>query len=325
MSPVGKSREQIPAFRELLGRSSPLSPLIAGKPRADISVVETTEKLPTRTMVVRRYTPRDEQERPRAVIVDFHGGGFVVGHPSQKDWYNSELAARLNAVVLSLGYRLGPEHRFPTAHQDAVEGYEWVLNRLDGWNLDPTRVVVGGDSAGANLATGVSLAFAGDARSPSAQVLLYPPTDLAGDYPSGTENAEAPFLRAVDSDAYLSHYCTREELEDPRMSPLRSVSLAHSAPAIIVCAEHDPFRDQGPAYAATLRAQGVPARATVYPGTAHGFMGAPGLYPASRMALADIVSGVRAIWSRQLRAEPAYLPRTPPATPSATKEGPSHA
>ncbi|MDV8071391.1 alpha/beta hydrolase [Rhodococcus sp. IEGM 1366] len=294
---IGKTAEQIPELRERTTTSnSGITGFITGKV-SELVVIENKHiALPGRTLRLRTYVPNTLQTAPRPVIVDYHGGGFVIGRPELKEWYNSELSWRLNALVISVDYRLAPEHQFPAAYNDAVESYSWLTENVGAWNGDPCRMVVTGDSAGANLAAGVAIAAAhiDAATAPRAQVLLYPPTDLVTDYPSATENATAPFLSVQESDAYLRHYCTIDELADARISPLASDDLHGVAPAVIITAEHDPLRDQGAAYGDALRAVGVYARVTNYPGTAHGFISTPGLYPGSSLAaLGEIVTEIR--------------------------------
>lgn len=293
---VGKSADDIPALRRRLTppRSGP-GTLLTGKVPKSVAVDWLQAELPGRSLRVRRYRPRQQAADPRPVLVDFHGGGFVIGDPTLKEWFNAQLAARLDAVVVSVDYRLAPEHPFPAAYEDAVDAARWASATAQEWCGDPARMVLIGDSAGANLATGVALADRDACSGPRwcAQVLLYPPVDLAGDYPSAVEHAVTPMLTSAESDAYLAHYLGDLDRSDPRISPLLAVGHRGLPPAVIIAAEHDPHRDQGPAYAEVLRAAGVPVRQTTYTGAAHGFLSVPGLFPVSLHALTEVVDALR--------------------------------
>ncbi|MDV8070685.1 alpha/beta hydrolase [Rhodococcus sp. IEGM 1366] len=291
-SVVGKSPAQIPALRERLAiEPNWATKLVVGELSRDVFVDELYAELPGRQLRIRRYTPIVPTQAPRPVIVDFHGGGYVIGQPELKDWFNSQLAHRTDAIVVSVDYRLAPEHPFPAAYDDAIESYRWVVQNARGWDGDPERIVVMGDSAGGSLAAGVAIATSHQLAvpAPRAQVLLYPATDLETEYPSAIEQATAPFLSVEESDAYLDLYCSRADRSNSSISPINAADLSYVAPAVIVTAEYDPLRDQGVAYGAALTAAGVRNRTTTYPGTAHGFISTPGLYPAAIHALREIV------------------------------------
>ena len=290
-SVVGKSPAEIPALRERLAiEPNWLTRLVAGELSREVFVDELYAELPGRRLRVRRYTPIVPARAPRPVIVDFHGGGYVIGQPELKDWFNSQLARRTDSIVVSVDYRLAPEHPFPAAYDDAIESYEWVVQNAREWDGDPERMAVLGDSAGGSLAAGVAIATSHQVTVPvpRAQVLLYPATDLETKYPSAIENARAPFLSVEESDAYLDLYCSRTDRSNDCISPINAADLSSVAPAVIITAEHDPLRDQGVAYGTALTAAGVRNRTTTYPGTAHGFISTPGLSRAAIHALHEI-------------------------------------
>lgn len=235
---------------------------------------------------------------PTPTVVYLHGGGFVIGDLDTHDNICRRLSADLDAVVVSVDYRLAPEHRFPAAVEDCYAALTWVAEHLDEYGGDPARLVVGGDSAGGNLAAVCAQLAHADGLPLAAQLLVYPAVDLLGDYPSRTENAEGYFLTLADMYWFAEHYTGLREGDpgaaeldaDPRLSPIRTASLAGLAPAIVATAEFDPLRDEGNAYAAALETAGVPVAHRQFPGLIHGFYGLEHLSPA----IADATSWINA-------------------------------
>ena len=220
------------------------------------------------------------------------------GDPRQSEWWCSAVAAQANAVVVSVDYRLAPEHPFPTAAEDCYAATAWVVAHAAELGVDPQRVVVMGDSAGGNLAAVVAL-MARDRGGPplAGQLLLYPSVDLDADYPSKEENANAPILSKKDLDTTWHMYVQDgSDHKDPYASPLFG-KHEDLPPALIQTAEFDPLRDQGPAYAAALRAAGVPVRLTNYVGAVHGYISLPGVVPAAHQALGEAVDWLREVFA----------------------------
>ncbi len=214
---------------------------------------------------------RPDLEGPLPTIVLLHGGGFVIGDLDTHDLTARELANGCAAVVVSVAYRLAPEHPFPAAPDDAVAAVRYVADHLDDFGADG-RVAVAGDSAGGNLSAVVAQAFRDEGRPLAGQLLIYPVTDMAGSYPSHTENAEGYFLDTASMAWFQRQYTgDRTDLSDPRLSPLRG-DLAGLAPAVVVVAEFDPLRDDGLAYAEALAAAGVAVEVRTFPGLIHGFV-----------------------------------------------------
>jgi acetyl esterase len=220
---------------------------------------------------------------PAPTIVFLHGGGFVIGDLDTHDTAVRLLATDVGAVVVSVDYGLAPERPFPAGVEDAWAAFSDVAGLIDEFGGDPARLVVAGDSAGANLAA-VTAVRARDVGIPlAAQLLAYPTVDPGGDYPSRRENAEGYFLTARDMDWFFRQYTgvapdspeARALADDPRIAPLRTPSLAGVAPAVIATAEYDPLRDEGVAYAAALEAAGVRVWHRTFPGLIHGFYGTP--------------------------------------------------
>lgn len=214
---------------------------------------------------------RPEAAGPLPTVVFLHGGGFVIGDLDTHDVTCRELANRSECVVLSVDYRLAPEHPFPAAVDDALAAARWAADHLDELGGDE-RLGVAGDSAGGNLAAVVAQALRDEGRLLAGQLLLYPATDFGGDYPSHAENAEGYFLEARTMLWFQQQYAGHvDDLGDPRLSPLHG-DLRGLAPAVVVVAEFDPLRDDGLAYAAALEAAGVPVAVRTFPGLIHGFV-----------------------------------------------------
>lgn len=222
-------------------------------------------------MLVRIYRPRGEGPWP--VLVYFHGGGFVVGDLDGHDGSCRALTNAVPCVVVSVDYRLAPEHPFPSAPEDASAATRWVAEHAASFGGDPTRIAVGGQSAGGNLAAVVPL-MARDRGGPPLvfQLLVYPMADHSFETPSYRENAEGYWLTRERMQWYWGHYLARpEDGAHPYASPLRATDLRGLPPALVLTAEYDPLRDEGEAYAARLREAGVPVAHTRYEGQIHGF------------------------------------------------------
>src|SRR2546428_1392607 len=190
---------------------------------------------------VRVYTP--EGRAPFPVLVYFHGGGWVIGSLETHDGICRHLANAAGAVVVSVDYRLAPEHPFPASGEDAYAATRWVAANAAALGGDPRRIAVGGDSAGGNLAAVVSL-MARDRGGPPLvfQLLVYPVTDLPSANASYRENAEGYFLTAKSMHWFFAHYCgANPDASDPYLCPLRAKNLRGLPPALVVTAEFDPL------------------------------------------------------------------------------------
>jgi acetyl esterase len=225
---------------------------------------------PAGEIPVRIYTP--EGQGPLPVLVFFHGGGWVIGNLETHDDICRVLARAVPALVVSVDYRLAPEHPFPAAVEDSYAALGWVAENAAAIGGDPARLAVGGDSAGGNLAAVVSL-LARDRGGPriAHQLLIYPVTDMRGDSVSMRENGTGYFLTHDLMTWFSNHYVSAQERLLPHASPLLAPDLAGLPPATVITAEFDPLRDEGESYAARLREFGVPAEHTRYDGMIHGF------------------------------------------------------
>jgi len=232
----------------------------------------TTEDRSADGIPVRIYRP-DRPGTARPLVVYFHGGGFVFGDLRGGDWIAGTVAKQLDAVVVSVDYRLAPKHPFPAAVDDCFAGLVWAAEHAGELGADPRRIGVMGESAGGNLAAVVALT-ARDAGAPEVrhQALLYPSTGLQ-DSRSRDENADAVILTAADMRRFGELY--GGDRSDWRVSPITAPTLAGLPPAVIVVGGHDPLHDDGVRYAEALEAAGVPVRLSEYPAMPHGFLNFP--------------------------------------------------
>ncbi|GFG69271.1 alpha/beta hydrolase [Mycolicibacter senuensis] len=234
---------------------------------------------------VRIYRPSSTGAGP--VVVFFHGGGFVAGDLDTHDGTARQHAVDADAVVVSVDYRLAPEHPFPAAVEDAMAATEWVAAHAEELGVDPARLAVAGDSAGGNLAAVVSqLARDADGPQIAFQLLWYPATTYDTSLPSFTENASAPIIDRDALAAVTLAYAAGVDLSDPppMLAPARAADLAGLPPAYIAVAGHDPLRDDGIRYGELLAAAGVPVQVHNAKTQVHGYLGYAGVIPSATEA-----------------------------------------
>jgi len=249
----------------------------------------------------RMYVPHGV-EQDSALLLYFHGGGFVVCDLETHDNTCRFLAREAGVRVLSVGYRLAPEHRFPAAIEDAFAAFRYVTEHSGELEIDPGRVAVGGDSAGGNLAAGVArLAAAERGPAPAFQLLFYPWLDLSSKRDSHRLFGEGFFLTDGQLDWFQRHYLAESSAAlDPRCSPLLAGNLEGVAPAYIATAGFDPLRDDGEDYARALRAAGVPVALCRHRGLIHGFANVLAVGHAGRDALLCAAGALRVGLTRGL-------------------------
>lgn len=255
---------------------------VLGRRPRDVVVEETTVVTDAAPggLAVRVYRPPSTVDTPPPVVINFHGGGFVQGNLDQSDWFCGHVARAGGVVVLSVDYRLAPEHPYPAGPTDAYEVTAAVAADPGTWGVDADRLFTMGDSAGGCLAAVVAL-MARDRGGPrvAGQVLVYPGVELLDVLPSERALPRAPLLSAADIRGYSRLYLGVEgDGTESYASPLRADHTA-LPPALIQTAEHDPLRDHGERYAVALRAAGVEVRHTRYLGAAHGYICTAGLTP----------------------------------------------
>jgi acetyl esterase len=234
---------------------------------------------------IRVYAPSGAGPFP--ILVYFHGGGWVLGTLDTHDALCRALTNAAECVVMSVEYRLAPEHKFPAAAEDAYAATRWAASNGDALGADGSRLAVGGDSAGGNLAAAVTL-MARDRGGPplTHQLLIYPVTDRSFETRSYRDNADGYMLSRGDMIWFWDHYLSDEaDADNPYASPLRAEDLRNLPSATVITAEYDPLRDEGEAYAARLREAGVSVESTCYPGMIHGFLANLAVIDAGKQAV----------------------------------------
>ena len=243
---------------------------------------------------VRIYTPKGD--RPFPILVFFHGGGWVIGDLETHDNLCRSLANRARCIVVSVDYRLAPEHKFPAAVEDAYAATQWVAKNAHRINGDPARIAVGGDSAGGNLAAVVAI-MARDQDGPSLvyQLLMYPATDVSSTNTDSYRNyADGYFLTRGDGEWFCDQYLNCEEDRlNHRASPLLAPDLSGLPPALVITAEFDVLRDGGESYAKRLKKAGISVKCTRYEGMIHGFMSMDGLLSRARNGIDEASAALR--------------------------------
>jgi acetyl esterase len=268
------------------------APALNGPPAAVAAVVDRRIPGPAGELPVRVYTP--EGSPPFPIVVFFHGGGWVVGTLDSYDPLCRALAAATPAVVVSVDYRLAPEHRWPAAVEDAYAATLWASHNAAALGGAQHRLAVAGDSAGGNLAAVVALG-ARDRGGPviAFQLLVYPVLDVAADTASWREFADGFYLTADGMRWYWDHYLGGADGRTPDASPLQAAFVGGLPPALVIGAEHDILRDEGEAYAARLAEAGIAARASRYPGMVHGFFRWRAVTGAADVALQEAAAALR--------------------------------
>ena len=243
-----------------------------------------TEDVSADGVPVRVYRPEDAT----GTLVWFHGGGWCLGSVDEHDDFCRHLAHIAGVHIVSVEYRLAPEHPFPAGFEDCWAATRWAAEHM------PGPVAVGGDSAGGNLAASVTLR-ARDEGAPTVafQLLVYPAVDGELSYPSMRENGDGYFLYAADVRWFWDHYADGHDRRDPSLSPLYAADHGGLPPACIVTAEYDPLRDEGEAYGLLLEKAGVPVQVRRWDGQMHAFFTVVGVYEAAEPAVREAAAALR--------------------------------
>ena len=236
------------------------------------------------------------------LLVYLHGGGWVVGELDDYDSMARTLAKRSNCALLMPDYRLAPEHPFPAALEDAQDAILWASQRIGELAGSPLPFLVGGDSAGGNLAT-VALLELGQRVATAAQLLIYPVIDCDTDTASYREQSEGMQLTRGDMQWFFNHYAPSGRHPDPRISPLRHKALASLTPTVLITAECDVLRDEGEAYAQRLAAAGVPVAARRVDGLPHDFIRLHNLVGAADEAITAIAADLARLCAAPLNVK----------------------
>ncbi|MGY3036308.1 acetyl esterase [Bradyrhizobium sp. USDA 4354] len=247
----------------------------------------------------RLYVPKELRRHDglSPALVFFHGGGWVIGDLDSHDVVCRQLAAEGALIVISVDYRLAPEHKFPAATEDAIAATRWVAANARELGIDAARLAIGGDSAGGNLTAVVALAAREDnGPALAGQVLIYPATDFAMTHGSHSDPETSVLLTHSVIRWFRDHYLNgAADIHDWRASPARAQDLAGLPPAYVLTAGADPLRDEGAEYAERLKRAGVPVTCKHYPGQFHGFFTMGKLLPQANVAVREIGAWLKAL------------------------------
>ena len=265
----------------------------AGIPEPVAQVINQHIPGPAGDLPLRLYQP--EGQGPFPILLYFFGGGWTLGTIETSDAICRSLCNAVPCMVASVGYRLAPEHKFPAAVEDCYAATQWIATHASEINADASRLAVGGDSAGGNLAAAVTLLARDRGGPPLAyQLLVYPSTDYLSDTPSIRENVDPYFFNQRSVAWYWEHYLSHpEEGKHPLASPLQAPDLRGLPSALVITAEYDPLRDQGEQYAERLKQAGVSVELTRYEGMIHGFFAMAGTLDAGKRAILQAAGALR--------------------------------
>jgi acetyl esterase len=287
--PPSEAREYYRAARPIVNPDPPA--LESSKP---LSISAPHGAIPARI-----YTPKALRKNNGLApcLVFFHGGGWVIGDLDTHDVVCQKLAHEGELIVISVDYRLAPEHKFPAAADDAITATKWVADNARQFGIDAAHLLVGGDSAGGNLAAVVALAARdGDGPKLAGQVLVYPATDFAMKHPSHSEPETSILLTHSVIKWFCNHYLnSAADIENWKASPARAKTLAGLPPAYVLTAGADPLRDEGAEYAARLKEAGVPVTYRHFPGQFHGFFTMGKLLQQANVAVTEIAGWMKAL------------------------------
>lgn len=282
--PVAEARQQYEARITLMAPPAPVA-----------TITERSIDGPGGPLRLRIYTPFGSGPFP--LMMFFHGSGFVLCSLDTHDGMCRNLAAGIGCVVVSVDYRLAPEHKFPKGLDDCLAATRWAAAHGAELGTYPARIMLAGDSAGGNMAAVTALRVR-DEGGPAlcGQMLLYPVTDYhTPGTPSYAQNADGYGLTRNTMEWFWGHYLANPlEAENPYASPLRARDLSGLPPAYVMSAEYDPLRDEAELYGQRLRAAGVPTEITRHPGMNHGF-----LFWVGKVARADAAMAEACAWARQ--------------------------
>ncbi len=265
-------------------RGNPFAPA----PCSAVTVLKDEIPCGVSALPVRRYTPESCASGAAPALVYFHGGGYVLGDLEQYDTLCQQLAQAAACIVVAVDYTLAPEAKSQQIFDEAFTAYCWLKQEGTAWGIDTTRLAVGGDSAGGNLATAVCLMCKeSGAAQPNFQLLWYPVTDYSMSFASVDEFAEGYFLTKASMQWFASHFLEAPERgEDPRVSPMLA-DVSGLPPAFLLTAGFDPLRDEGGAFAQRLMDAGVSCRHVCYTDTIHAFISFAGGIEAGQEAIAE--------------------------------------
>jgi acetyl esterase/lipase len=276
-------------------------PDLAGEPPVLGGVEDRQIPGPESQVAIRMYTPQGKGPFP--LLVYFHGGGWVFGNLDVHDTMCRILTNAVNCIIVSVDYRLAPEHKFPAAPEDCYAATRWVAENAAGFNGDPRRIAVCGDSAGGNLATAVAL-MARDRGGPRLvyQVLIYPITNYSFDTPSYQDKTPGYSLTKDEMVWFWEQYLAAgDDGKHPYASPLQAQDLRSLPPAMVITAEYDPLLDEGEQYAARLQEVGNRVTLRRYNGMIHGFFSKAAVMDQGKRAMEDAATCLRSAFADEYK------------------------
>jgi acetyl esterase len=251
------------------------------------------------TIKARSYHPKTNEGKPLPALLYLHGGGWTFGDLDTHDVLCKQLSCLSGGVVISVDYRLAPEHKFPAAYDDAVQAFKWVVANADILGVAQDRIAIGGDSAGANLAASACIGLKGESIKPCFQLLIYPVTDLHANTPSYHKNSSGYLLTKEAMEFFISNYINDEsEKSDWRASPLLATNHLGLAPCLILCAGYDPLRDEGLMYADALSNAKVPTQYVCFERQIHGFITMGRVIGEAQIAISLCAESLKNAWRR---------------------------
>ena len=289
-SAYGKLSPQQGRARIRAGAAAAAGPKHSAPTAFDMAIPGPEGMIPARF-----YEPHEIGLENRPLIVYFHGGGWTIGDLDTCDSVCRFLALNTPATVLSVGYRLAPEHPFPAAVEDAWAAYRWAALDNTRLGVDPARIAVAGDSAGGNLAAAISLLARDEGDTgPAMQALVYPVTDVVGGQRSRDTFAKGFLLARADMDWFERHYLPPDvDRSDSRVSVLRAADLSGLPPAYVATAGFDPLRDEGETYAARMQEAGVEVTLRRHSGLIHGFANMTAISRTAHGAMLELAGALR--------------------------------
>lgn len=272
-------------------------PAVQPEPPEMASVENVSAPTPDGPVPLRVYKPHGLQAgKPAPVLVYYHGGGWVIGDLDSHDVVCRQIARDSGFVVIAVDYRLAPEHKFPAAAIDAIAATQWIADNAAKFGIDTSRLFVGGDSAGGNLAAIVTINARDNSKlNISGQVLIYPATDFAMSHPSHSDPGTDVLLTHSLIRWFSDHYLTsKADIDDWRASPARIKDLKGLPRAYVMTAGADPLHDEGQEYGERLKAAGVDVTYTEYPGQFHGFLTMGKIIPEANKLTKEIADWLKA-------------------------------
>jgi acetyl esterase len=270
-------------------------PVVCGPARPMARVEEMAIPGPAGEIPARLYVALGAPQPPQPLLIYYHGGGWVIGDLETHDGLCRFLAEHSGCRVLSVDYRLAPEHPFPAPGEDCFAAFAWAAEHADELGADPARIAVAGDSAGGNMAAVVCLmARDGGGARPAMQLLLYPVTDAVGGQASRETFAKGFLLTRNDMEWFEAHYLPDgAEADDPRVSIMRAADVSDLPPAYVVTAGFDPLRDEGEVYATRMREAGVQVALRRQSSLIHGFANLTAICASARAAMFEVTGALR--------------------------------